>query len=146
MRKPEHYIIVDDDKTNNMICEFTIKGFDPHAVVKLYTAPEEALTAIKNIYSQEGTMFPTLLFLDINMPSMSGWEFLDIFKSYPEQIKKQFKIFILTSSIEDFSKEAEIYPFVSGFLSKPLKKDDLTKLVEGLTEINGIKQGFSREA
>ncbi len=139
MKKPEHYIVVDDDKTNNLICDFTIKGFDPNAVVKLFTDPEEALIVIKEGYSRKEVVFPTILFLDVNMPSMSGWEFLDLFQEYDDNIKKQFKIFILTSSIEDFSDKARKYPFVGGFLSKPLKKDNIKKLMEGITKLNGVK-------
>jgi CheY-like chemotaxis protein len=136
MKEPKHYIVVDDDKTNNLICEFTIKGFNPHAVIKLFLEPEEALNYIQEDNLKEEGGGPTVLFLDVNMPGMSGWEFLDVFQEFEEQIKKQFKIFILTSSIEDFSDEAKSYPFVAGFLSKPLKKDKLKELVEGLTELN----------
>ncbi|MCC8361264.1 response regulator [Salinimicrobium sediminilitoris] len=139
MKEPKHYIVVDDDKTNNLICEFTIKSFNSQAVINLFLEPEEALMFIKEDYSKEAVDFPTILFLDVNMPVMSGWEFLDIFQEFKEHIKNQFQIFILTSSIEDFSNEAKLYPFVSGFLSKPLKKDKLKELVEGLTEVNKTK-------
>ncbi|MCY2687740.1 response regulator [Salinimicrobium sp. TH3] len=139
MKRPKYYIVVDDDKTNNLICEFTIKSFNPQAVIMLFLEPEEALMFIKEDYSGGAVDFPTILFLDVNMPGMSGWEFLDVFQKFEEHIKNQFQIFILTSSIEDFSNEAKLYPFVSGFLSKPLKKDKLKGLVEALAEVSTTK-------
>ncbi len=125
MEKLQRYIIVDDDQTNNLICEYVIKDWDEKAQVQLFTDPEEALKSIGDAnYDLEA---PVLLFLDVNMPTMSGWEFLDVFKTFDEEVRSSFIIYILTSSTEDFSREAEKYPFVSGFLSKPLKKKDLEK-------------------
>ncbi|SKB55416.1 Response regulator receiver domain-containing protein [Salegentibacter holothuriorum] len=126
MKKLQQYIVVDDDRTNNLICEYVIKDWDPQARVQLFLEPELALKNIEENHKDFG--FPVLLFLDVNMPSMSGWEFLDIFKTFDDDIKKSFVIYILTSSTEDFSREAEEYPFVSGFLSKPLKKKYLENI------------------
>lgn len=126
MEKLQRYIVVDDDKTNNLICEHIIKIWDPKANIRLYLDPQLALNDIAEDNHNVGV--DTVLFLDVNMPTMSGWEFLDVFRKIDEDRRKSYRIFILTSSIEDFSKEAEEYPFVSGFLSKPLKKEDLERM------------------
>ncbi len=126
MEKLQRYIVVDDDRTNNLICEHVIKNWDPKAQVQLFLEPEVALRNIEKIREDFGV--PVLLFLDVNMPTMSGWEFLDVFKTFNEDIRNSFKIYILTSSTEDFSREAEEYPFVSGFLSKPLQKKYLEEI------------------
>lgn len=126
MEKLQRYIVVDDDRTNNLICKYILKDWDPQANVQLFLEPDVALECI--VKDHENIGGSTLLFLDINMPKMSGWEFLDVFKTFDEALRNSFVIYILTSSTEDFSREAAIYPFVSGFLSKPLKKVDLEKL------------------
>lgn len=126
MEKPQRYIVVDDDRTNNIICEHVLRNWDSKASVELYLQPEEALRKIREDKQNFG--ISTVLFLDVNMPTMSGWEFLDVFKTFNEDVREQFAIYILTSSIEDFNREAEKYPFVSGFLSKPLKKKDLEEI------------------
>ncbi len=126
MKKLQRYIVVDDDRTNNLICEYLIKAWDSQGKVELFLEPEVALKNIEEKHEDFGS--PVLLFLDVNMPTMSGWEFLDVFKTFNEDIRNSFKIYILTSSTEDFSKEAKEYPFVSGFLSKPLQKKYLEEI------------------
>lgn len=132
--KKQRYMVVDDDATNNMICEFTIKRMDKEADIKMFSIPEEALASIKEEYSSTSEALPTVLFLDINMPSMTGWEFLDVFLQFDEWVKDQFTIYILSSSIEDFTEEAAIYPFIQGFISKPLKITNLEGIRKDMLE------------
>lgn len=132
MKKKQRYMVVDDDATNNMICEFTIKRFDKEADIQIFAVPEEALGFVKEDYSKTNEAIPTVLFLDVNMPTLTGWEFLDIFLQFDATVKEQFTIYILSSSIEDFTKEAEIYPCIKGFISKPLKLINLEALEKEL--------------
>lgn len=127
MMKPERYIVVDDDVTNNLICEFNIKRFDDKVDIELYTQPEEALESIKE-YDKTLKYSHTILFLDLNMPTMTGWEFLEAFEKICENIRAHFSIYILTSSIEDYSKEAARFPYVQGFYSKPLNMNYLQEI------------------
>ena len=72
-------------------------------------------------------------------------EFLDTFKNFQDQIKNQFKIYILTSSIENFARQKKLYPFVSGFISKPLRKEKLEEILsENGEEKNGENPATSR--
>ena len=121
MKDPERFMVVDDNRTNNLICEFAIRKYKKEADINLFTEPEVALQNIKEDYSsQNGSKF-TVLFLDINMPSMTGWEFLEEFRNLGEEVHEQFVIYILTSSVDDRDKEkAESDPLVAGFFSKPL--------------------------
>ena len=121
-------MVVDDDSTNNMICKFAIQRAAPGATIQLFTEPEDALKEIKeNFGDVEGT---TLLFLDINMPSMTGWEFMEIFKDFDVNITRQFTVYVLSSSIDDRDKQkAEGNPLVTGFLSKPLKSDIVSSII-----------------
>lgn len=121
MREPERFIVVDDNRTNNLICEFAIRRYKREAAIDLFTEPELALHNIKKEYALEKGDAHTVLFLDINMPSMTGWEFLDEFRHFGEKVHKQFVIYILTSSVDERDKEkAESDPLVAGFFSKPL--------------------------
>ena len=129
MKKKLRYMVVDDDATNNMICEFIIKRFDKEADIKIFAVPEEALAFINDDYGKTNVVVPTVLFLDVNMPTMTGWEFLDVFTQFEELLKDQFTIYILSSSIEDFTEEAEIYTCIQGFISKPLKINHLEEVM-----------------
>ncbi|PKQ43574.1 response regulator [Confluentibacter flavum] len=132
--KKQRYMLVDDDDTNNMICKYTIKRFDRDAEVKMFTMPEDGLASIKGEYIIGHETLPTVLFLDINMPSMTGWGFLEVFMQFDECVKNQFTIYILSSSIEDFTEKAKIYPFIQGFLSKPLKVTNLERVRKQMVE------------
>lgn len=133
MIEPERFIVVDDNRTNNLICEFAIRKYRKEAETSLFTEPETALQNIQKNYGlPEGKKF-TVLFLDINMPSMTGWEFLEKFKDFGEEIWKHFIIYILTSSVDERDKEkAGAEPLVAGFISKPLTVNSIQQIVESL--------------
>lgn len=121
MKGIQRYMVVDDDPTNNLICKFMIERFDKGADIKVFGVPEKALAYIREVYGKTPEAVPTVLFLDINMPTMTGWEFLAIFTQFEESLKEQFTIYILSSSTEHFTKEAEMYMCIQGFISKPMK-------------------------
>ncbi len=128
----QHYLVVDDDSTSNLLCKLIIQKFDAKSIVASYLRPEEALEYIIEKYSKTNKSIPTILFLDVNMPTMTGFEFLDRFLNFNPEIQQEFTIYILSSSMEDFSSEREKYPSIAGFLSKPL-------LVSHLKEIHQQK-------
>lgn len=129
MKLPQRFIVVDDDRTSNMICEFSLRRFSAETEIKTFIDPELALKFIEESYSDENNNTPTLLFLDINMPALTAWEFLEIFKNFPSSIKDQFVIYILTSSIDYRDKEkADTDPHVSGSLCKPLSTAVVCKI------------------
>lgn len=130
MKKQRQYIVIDDDHTSNMICSFLLKKFDPDANVILFEDPVLALQTILNNEEEKYKYSKTIVFLDLNMPLMSGWEFLDDLKKNKPEILKQLEFYILSSSIEDFSNKRESYPCLAGFLSKPLSKAHLKKMEE----------------
>ncbi|UZH55316.1 response regulator [Salinimicrobium tongyeongense] len=127
MKNPKQYIIVDDDRTNNLICEYAVRAYDPGAVVMSFTDPYLALAHLKReLEAQE--QVPRVLFVDVNMPVMSGWEFLAELEKLDKGITEKFSINILSSSTEDFNEEREQFPYVHDFLSKPLSKSALEEL------------------
>ncbi len=128
MKLPERFIVVDDDRSNNLICEYTLRRFSASTDIKTFLDPEVALEHISN-YSTLQVNTPTVLFLDINMPVLDGWEFLEIFENFTDNIKQQFTIYILSSSIDLRDLErADKNPLVTGFLSKPLCKKSINSI------------------
>ena len=125
--KVHDYIIVDDDPTNNIICKLVIEKFDSNARVQVFQKPEQGLAYLQSPLKNESTS-KIVLFLDVNMPTMTGWDFLDEFKKLDKSIRNKFRIYILTSAIEDFDEEKIKYPMVKAFLSKPLRKATLQEL------------------
>jgi two-component SAPR family response regulator len=122
-------IVVDDDSVNNLICRKVIKNVFPEAVVLTFTNPETALTYIKSIYF-DSCGKATILLLDINMPILSGWDFLEEFENFDTSIKRQLKIYMLSSSTDREDKNrADKDRNVYGYIEKPLTKEIIEKLL-----------------
>lgn len=128
MFNKRNYIIIDDDKINNMVCESVIKKLNPDNEVLSFLRAEDALSYLQNPSNPK----PNIILLDINMPEMDGWEFLDIYlkKNNSEDLAH---IFMLSSSINqaDFDK-AKKYSEVVDYIVKPFSKDKLLRAIEML--------------
>ena len=118
------FVLVDDDEISNMIYSMVIEDALGGADIQSFTEPEEGLAHIQNIKG------PTILFLDINMPTLTCWEFLEQYEKFSEDIKARVKIFILSSSIDYCDRDkAAANKYVQGFLSKPLQSDTVISIV-----------------
>lgn len=124
-------MLVDDDVIHNFITEHFLKDNYPPIQVISFINPEEALQHIKSIPNDRELTFPDVIFLDINMPLMNGWEFLDEYIKMDLHHVSTAKIYILSSSLDpnDISK-AQHYPVVSGFISKPLSPDKVNDILK----------------
>lgn len=122
-------LLIDDDAVTNMINSriITMQG---HFLVETYINAQEALEHCLRCAEANLNQFPYLIFLDINMPVMDGWEFLNEFEKIPLPIKKNCKVYMLTSSIdaEDIDK-SKTYNSVAEFISKPLTKSKFDTLI-----------------
>jgi CheY-like chemotaxis protein len=126
-----NYILVDDDEFNNVLATLSIELVNPEACITAFEKPEAALTFIIEQYTPVSAR--TILLLDINMPKMNGWQFMEAFEKFPAGIKKQFSVYIVSSSVDprDVTR-AEDNENVHGFLSKPVEPDMIAKLAYGL--------------
>lgn len=113
--------LIDDDHVTNMLNRFYLEEHFPHLQTRLYGKAKLALSDLL-----ESPNYPDFIFLDLNMPEMNGWEFLDALL-LPEASSFSFpKIYILSSSLDPSDRlRAAHNPLVSGFLSKPLEAENL---------------------
>jgi CheY-like chemotaxis protein len=89
-----------------------------------YNSAREALERLAN---NQGAN-PELILLDIRMPDMDGFEFLDAFMKLPEAIHQKCKIIMLSSSIDDADEsKARSYPVVYDFVCKPLTREKIER-------------------
>lgn len=127
-----HVLLIDDDSINNYVTEHVIRSGFSKAKIKSFTKPQAGLDYIHTQYSLPGS-HKTVLLLDINMPVLSGWDVLKIFKDYPDTIKAQFEIYMFTSSISYEDKQkANDNPLVSGLIEKPLSATHLENIFKTL--------------
>lgn len=124
-----NFVIIDDDPINNLICSKFIKKVCPNSVITTFTLP---LEGVKYVLEPSSTRNPnkTILLLDINMPSTSGWDVLDLFTSNSDFRSTQYAIYMLSSSIANEDRNrANTHPLVSGFIEKPLTIVSIQKLI-----------------
>ncbi len=96
----------------------------------IFNNGKNALETLEKIILAEGTL-PELILLDLNMPIMDGWEFLDEFIKIP--CEQKVTIYIITSSIDNEDiKKAKTYSHVSNYILKPVTVDSLKVILEEL--------------
>ena len=128
MKSPSQFILIDDDPMNNLICKLTIEMTLGQTDVKAFVNPEHGLEYFQNEFSKLKDT-SALLLLDINMPIMSGWEFLEMFDNLSFDIKDRVRICILSSSIDDRDRERSYAnKNVMEFLVKPLTDKDILRI------------------
>lgn len=129
MKFPSQVILIDDDPMNNLICKLTIEMTLGQTDVKAFVNPENGLEYIQAEFSDPQSDESALLLLDINMPIMSGWEFLEMFDNLDFGIKDKIKVCILSSSIDERDKERSYAnKNVIEFLVKPLTDRDIQRI------------------
>ncbi|MDR7210394.1 response regulator [Flavobacterium piscis] len=126
----EQILCIDDDPITLMLCKKVIEKASFSTEIITAQNGEEALRFFNELkYSKNKAKKPQLIFLDLNMPVMGGWEFLDHFTSVDYEEFNSISIIVLSSTInpEDLAK-AKKYPVVIDFLSKPISKSMLEYL------------------
>jgi CheY-like chemotaxis protein len=120
-------LLVDDDPDDNFFHETVIREMDITDKIDFAANGLEALNYLK----KHGQIPPELIFLDINMPRMNGWEFLEQYKHLDAAQKARVVIMILTTSANpDDLKKAKELEQVSGFQTKPLSHELLKEILE----------------
>lgn len=129
MRIIQNIMIIDDDPINNIIARHTIRHFDSSIVIDDYSDPERALKFLEDQSKNRIQKLPDLIFLDLNMPLVDGWAFLESYKNLLPFFNKDIELYLLTSSNSQTDiKRAKTFPVVSNYISKPLNINSLEKI------------------
>jgi two-component SAPR family response regulator len=125
------FIIIDDDEINNMICTVTLKKMSADVNIKTFLDPAAALAHIAADYSDPDEDHRAILFLDLSMPVMNGWGFLERFNDFDRAVKARVKIYILSSSDDrrDLDK-AKADANVIDYLVKPLTRETIRQVTQ----------------
>lgn len=125
----KRFLLVDDDPVANILSKMILKRIFGEVHVDDFLVPEKALEYIENNFEEEEESEKTILLLDINMPTLSGWDFLEIFDRLDDKIKNQFNVYMLSSSIDLVDiNHSKLNSLVVDYIEKPLDKTTLINM------------------
>ena len=122
-------LLVDDDEINNFISIKLIKKALLNTDITACLNGRFAIDQLLAISEKDPSKLPDYILLDINMPIMNGWEFLEEYERLKIDPAGKTSIYIISSSVfsNDISK-ARSYPLVKDFISKPLNVDKIKEV------------------
>lgn len=122
----KHILIVDDDPVATLILKKNLELIQVNQETITFSNGKEAYEFFKKNYSEKEDYY---IFLDINMPLMNGWDFLNNINPFINKINTH--IYILTSSINKIDMDiATQYALIEKYLSKPINKEALKAIKE----------------
>ncbi|MDL5045062.1 response regulator [Oscillatoria amoena NRMC-F 0135] len=130
-KKYRTVMLIDDNEIDNLINQKMIEAASITENIYTHTGAKSAIEFLKNMERLDvaDKVLPDIIFLDIDMPLMDGFQFLEEFERLTSTAKKKCKIVMLTSSInpQDFSRSKK-YANVKLYLNKPLTHENIIKL------------------
>ena len=144
-KKLKCILLIDDDEATNFLNKIIIERANLTEHIQVAQSGQEALDYLTNQgdFLEEGKGYPQpdLIFLDINMPAMNGWEFLDEYKKLRDEQKARIVIVMLTTSLNpDDELKARKIPEISNYKNKPISQEMLREVI-----YENFPENFSRE-
>ncbi len=133
IRDLDHVLLIDDDKPTNFLHKKIIERAGLDVDVQALTSAAEALEFLTYSGTYEGTediKRPGIIFLDINMPGMNGWEFMEAYHALPETQKARIVVIMLTTSLNTDDRDRAMKDKdIATFYHKPLRPEMVLELV-----------------
>ncbi|MEO7766642.1 MAG: response regulator [Ferruginibacter sp.] len=128
-------MLIDDDEPTNFISSMLIEQVDCTKHIEVAESGQNALNYLKSMgmdhCGNPDRPCPDIIFLDINMPAMNGWEFLEKYNELQKEQQAKIMIIMLTTSLNpDDELRALKMPIVSGFENKPLTKEKINRVIK----------------
>lgn len=122
--------IIDDDPVFQLITRINLNRQKLAKNVLMFNNGKDAIDFFNAAAAMPGDL-PDVIFLDINMPIMDGWHFLEEFLALKPQIEKEITIYVVSSSVDPIDRDrAKTISAVTGYLVKPVNEGDLAGLFE----------------
>lgn len=129
MKKFNDVFVVDDDKVYHFILKNLLKRNNIEVNSRFFENGHDAIEGLKE-NSKNGTTLPDLILLDINMPVMDGWQFLEEFRKIKATLNKETVIYMVSSSNSPFDlNKAKDFPNeIQDYFLKPVCLEDICRI------------------
>ena len=127
--KNSDILLVDDDEVYLFVASHIFKSLSGTLTVECCTDGEQAINVFKDCIASDFKI-PDLVLLDINMPFLDGWGFLEEYKKLKPKLQQKSQIYLVTSSNQEEDRErAKQYEEVEDYVVKPISRDKLKELL-----------------
>jgi CheY-like chemotaxis protein len=133
MEKCKSILLVDDDDISNFINQRVILSVNITDHIHITKNGLEALKYLRNQCDDNNNLCPDVILLDVKMPVMDGFEFLEEFEMNEKHLADKIKIILLTSSNNPSDIEQAKKYNISGYINKPLTSDKLNEVFSQIT-------------
>lgn len=124
--------LIDDDEVFVFLTKKLIAQTEQAVILETYINGQDAIDRLREVSADESAL-PDLILLDLNMPVMDGWEFLNAFQEVEFSAPDKIHLYIVTSSISPYEVErAKQIPAVQEFIVKPMVKQKFVELISAL--------------
>ncbi len=129
MKEKKHLCIIDDDQVYQFTIRKTLELHQTFTRLSFFSDGREGIDFIKSVLDEPDRLPDTIL-LDLNMPILDGWGFMEEFAAFKKDLAKEVEIYLVTSSIDYRDRDrAAKFSEVTDFKVKPITFEDLEKII-----------------
>lgn len=122
-------LLVDDDAATNFLNQRLLGNFRVSREMRVALNGAEALALLQACCQEAPETFPALILLDLNMPVMGGFEFLEAYQQLPAAPRQRTVVVMLTTSTLDADRVRARQLPIAGYLTKPLTRESMTTVL-----------------
>ncbi|GAC1441268.1 MAG: response regulator [Sediminibacterium sp.] len=123
--------LVDDDRIYHFTARKMLESTGLTKQIQSFYDGSEAFFYLNDPGNTE--QLPDVIFLDINMPVMNGWDFLEVYQQLSKTLPKHIRIYVVSSSVDSADvRRSEIYDTVTGYIIKPVGRNKYEELLKAM--------------
>lgn len=126
-------MLVDDDEIFTYIIKKIIEESELAEQINIFSNGRDGINFLNEVAENE-SLLPKVIFLDLNMPQLDGWGFLDEYIRLKPKLCKKINLYVITSSISPFDfKKSKEYSDITDFIIKPLAKEKFLEIIKKIS-------------